>query len=463
LRFGQESEIDIPRRIRHVAIIGAGFSGSLQAINLLRHDGPRATLIERSHAFGRGVAYSTAHPDHLLNVRAANMSALPDDPDHFARWLKEHHDKERGSFAQRTAYGDYLAELLEEATRRAPDRLARRQERAVEVSFGADGAQVMLDSGEKIHADAVIIAIGNLTPHDPPGLTRLDLPPDLYVQDPWAADISADLQDSDEVLIVGTGLTMIDTALLLEARGFGGRITALSRRGLLPHAHGASPIPHAPIAEWPRTTGSALLRQMRARAAEIGWREAVDEIRPFTQAMWLGASREEQARFLRHLRPWWDIHRHRLAPEIAGRIAALRDSGRLKIVGGRLRKATAAGDGVDTIWSARGSGTRHHARFRRIINCTGPQGDLLRTREPLLHLLLAGGHIRPDAHRLGIDVTPQAEAIDARGVPNPRLLVLGPMTRGAFWEIVAVPDIRQQTWAVARRLSQAHWVGGEGL
>ena len=102
-------------------------------------------------------------------------------------------------------------------------------------------------------------------------------------------------------------------------------------------------------------------------------------------------------------------------------------------------------------------------RVRRIVHCTGPQGDLLRTREPLLHLLLASGHIRPDAHRLGIDVNAQAETINAAGRANPRLLALGPMTRGAFWEIVAVPDIRRQTWAVARRLSNTQWVEGDGL
>ena len=39
----------------HVAIIGGGFSGTLLAVNLLRHDGPRATLIER-RAHHRGAA-----------------------------------------------------------------------------------------------------------------------------------------------------------------------------------------------------------------------------------------------------------------------------------------------------------------------------------------------------------------------------------------------------------------------
>lgn len=409
------------------------------------------------------MAYSTAHPDHLLNVRAANMSALPDDPDHFARWLKARHGAEGASFAARTTYGDYLAELLEETAAEAGGRLDRRHEAAADVSFTREGVQVTLAGGEIIAADCVILAVGNLPPHDPPGLSNLALPRDLYVSDPWEGDPGAGLTDEDSVLIVGTGLTMIDVALLLRAQGFKGRIDALSRRGLLPHAHGPASCPPAPIGERPAGAGSQLIRAVRARARAVGWRDAIDALRPFTQAMWLAASIEEQARFLRHLRPWWDIHRHRLAPRVAAQIDEMRTSGQLRILAGRLAEARAAEGRVAIAWRPRGETATRRGRYRRIVNCTGPQGDLLRTREPLLHLLLAGGHIRPDAHRLGIDVSSQAEAIDVRGNPNPRLLVLGPMTRGAFWEIVAVPDIRVQSWAVARRLSHAHWTGGEGL
>jgi uncharacterized NAD(P)/FAD-binding protein YdhS len=179
--------------------------------------------------------------------------------------------------------------------------------------------------------------------------------------------------------------------------------------------------------------------------------------------MWLDASFDQQARFLRHLRPWWDVHRHRLAPEVAARIGAMRESGQLTVLAGAFRSCRVGNGEIEIGWRPRGSDALKSNRFARFFNCTGPQGDLLRTRESFLRLLLAGGHIRPDKHRLGIDVNAQAETIDVNGNANPHLLAIGPVTRGAFWEIVAVPDIRVQTWNLARKLSHAHWVGGEGL
>jgi uncharacterized NAD(P)/FAD-binding protein YdhS len=189
----------------------------------------------------------------------------------------------------------------------------------------------------------------------------------------------------------------------------------------------------------------------------------VDALRPFTQDMWLAASEANRSRFLRHLRPWWDIHRHRLAPQVADRIAAMRARGQLDIRAGKLSAVRPLDGAAEVQWRARGQGTAEAWRVRRIINCSGPQGNLLRSGEPLLRNLQDRGLIRPDRQHLGIDVNPQSEAIAVDGKARPDLLVLGPMTRGTFWEIVAVPDIRVQTWSVARRLSYAHWVEGEGL
>jgi uncharacterized NAD(P)/FAD-binding protein YdhS len=283
------------------------------------------------------------------------------------------------------------------------------------------------------------------------------------VSNPWSSDIAEGLRDTDSVIIAGTGLTMVDVALSLDAAGFRGKIVAISRHGLLARGHvdGALPPPRLP--QRPGARGSDLLHDLRKRAREIGWRDALDELRPYTQGMWLDASFDQQARFLRHLRPWWDVHRHRLAPEVAARIGAMRESGQLTVLAGAFRFCRVSNGEIEIGWRPRGSDALKSNRFARFFNCTGPQGDLLRTRESFLRLLLAGGHIRPDKHRLGIDVNAQAETIDVNGNANPHLLAIGPVTRGAFWEIVAVPDIRMQTWNLARKLSHAHWVGGEGL
>ena len=447
--------------IRHVAIIGGGFSGALQAINLLRHHGPRATLIERRDVAARGVAYSAAHRDHLLNVRATNMSALPQDPDHFERWLAERHPRLAGGFAPRLVYGDYLAALLDEARRAAPEQLALVQGEAMELTRQGEGWRILLADGRTIEADAVILAPGNLPPHVPQEIDADALAPGSFASEPWSEDVAQGLTDTDRVLVIGTGLTMVDIALLLDARGFGGRITALSRRGLAPRAH--APQDPSTLDQRPPPQAVALLSHVRARANAVGWRAAVDELRPYTEGLWAAADLDERRRFLRHLRAWWDVHRHRIAPQVAAKIREMQGQGRLEIVAGKLIEVSPSPDGAEVRYRPRGEDRAVRLTVRRIINASGPQGDLLRTGEPLLRRALDQSLIRPDPLRIGIDVTQQSEVIDADGEAFPHLFALGPMTRGTFWEIVAVPDIRRQTWAVARKLSNAHWVGGEGL
>lgn len=450
--------------IRHVAIVGAGFSGTLQAINLLRHDGPSATLIERTPVPGEGLAYGAAYPGHVLNVRAANMSALPDDPDHFVRWLAEHGEGDAGaSFVQRVTYGAYLRDLLATALASCGDRLKVVRGDVTDVARSGDGARVSLADGATIEADTAVLAVGNLPPHDPPGFAEAGLSDARYKSDPWDRSVPLDLGDDDTVLLIGTGLTMVDIALLLDSSGFKGRVVALSRRGLVPRRHD-SPGPMFPkLAERPVAPPSELVRMVREQGEAIGWRNAVDGLRPYTQAMWANGSDGDRARFLRHLRPWWDVHRHRLAPSVADRLAAMQARGQLEIVAGKTISAAEDAAGISVTWRRRGSDSLETLTAQRIINCTGPQGDLTRTTEPLLATLYERGVIRPDPAHLGLDVDSRAQTIAADGASNDWLYALGPMTRGAFWEIVAVPDIRQQTWNLARRLSNAQWVGWEGL
>jgi len=454
----------MPLAPEHVLVVGGGFSGTLLAINLLRHDGPRATLVERRpDQVARGVAYSAAHPRHLLNVRAANMSALPDDPGHFVRWLGERGEAGATSFVPRTTYGTYLRELLEQARAAAPDRLTLVEDEVIALDEGTRGVSARLKGGTMLLGDAAVLAVGNLPPHDPPGLDAEALPRGSYCPDPWAADLAAGLTDADEVLLLGTGLTAVDAALLLDAAGFRGRILALSRRGLHPRRHLDGQPPVAGATERPAGSLSTVARTLRGRAGEAGWRAAVDELRPVTQMLWSSLSDGERARFLRHARPWWDVHRHRLAPQVADRIDALVAEGRLHFAAGKLLSAEADGPGIRLRWRPRGAAEPVETRARRVVNCTGPQGDLTRSREPLLRHLLGSGAIRPDALHLGLDVDAQARVLGRDGAPSDRLHAVGPMTRGGVWEIVAVPDIRHQSWDLARRLSNAQWVGGEGL
>lgn len=448
-------------KVDHAIIIGGGFSGSLLAINLLRHGNLKVTLVERHpDRLGRGLAYGAAQAGHVLNVRAANMSALPDQPGHFADWLDRQGLGQSGSFATRRAYGAYLGGLLDEARAAAGDRLTLLSEDAVDLHADHRGVRVTLRSGAQIEADIATLAPGNLPPHDLAVFERLGAP--AYVTDPWAEDIVSGLGPDDSVLLLGSGLTAIDCALSLDGNGFRGRILALSRRGLSPHSHQAAE-PFAPYRERPLGSASTLVHTVRRRAREIGWRNAVDELRPFTADMWRAATPAERSRFLRHLRPFWDVHRHRIAPPVAEKLAAMRREGRLEVRAAKVVDASPEGTGLCVSIRPRGKADIEKVRAARVINCTGPLGNLKRVEDPLLRGLADRGVIRPDALAIGIDVDRRCHAISGTGIAQPRLFVVGPMTRGAHWEIVAVPDIRKQVWALARELTAAHWVEAEGL
>lgn len=453
---------------RHVIIVGGGFSGTLLAVNILRHAGPRVTLIERHNdMLARGIAYSAADSSHLLNVRAGGMSAFPDVPNHFVDWLQvnvpEAAAEGHGCFARRIDYGRYLEEQLRSAQWASDERLTILKGEVVSLASPPQTKPVVkLADGSCVTGDSLVIAVGNLPSHTPDGLDPDTLPNGVYAPDPWASDVAAGLTDDDQVLLLGTGLTAIDAALLLDGQNFGGKIIAASRRGLSPRRHDDHPRA-AGLSERPRGSVSSLTRQVRTRTASVGWRVAIDEIRPVTQMMWGAATIDERSRFLRHARPFWDVHRHRLSPQVAEKIDAMLNTRRLEFKAAKLENTCAAGRKASVMLRYRGESITGKFEFARIVNCTGPQGDLVRTNELLLRDLLDKQIIRPDPLRIGLDVDSAGRVVGCGGVVSETIFSIGPMNRGAFWETVAVPDLRQHAWTLARFLSNAHWVEGEGL
>lgn len=433
-----------------VAIIGAGFSGLLTALHLTADpEGPIVRLIERSGSFGRGAAYATANPDHLLNARVANMSAFPDDPEHFTRWLARHEGwSAHGGFVTRGVYGDYLQDLLKDAVERsAAGRLLLEGDEVVDVSRAGATWKVRLGMGREIEAAAVVLALGVLRPAPPavagPGL----LASPRYVADPWSPKAALD-EDVEEVLLLGTGLTMIDAAVTLWRPGR--RFWALSRRGLVPRPH--APVGPRPEIEAPRGSPVSILRNIRRASPDGRWREAIDDLRPHVRTIWQAWSGAERASFLRHLRPWWDVHRHRLAPSVARRVAMLMRGRELVVRAGEVTSLTPGREGVEVLWRPRGAKLTRRLWVGAVVNCAGLLGDLDQTSEPLLRQLLSRGLIRPDPSRLGADVDPGSRLIGTGGGPQAGLYAVGPLTRGAFWEITSVPDIRTQAAEVAQAI-----------
>ena len=458
-----------------IAIIGAGFSGTLLSLQLLRHcsTGTTIRLIKRNPEPGPGLAYATTSPSHLLNVPAGRMSAFPDQPSHFLEWLQRQPAvvlngpvPEAASFVPRRLFGLYVRGLLAEALRTSsPGRLEIVRGAAVGIERRPGGLTLRFEQGEVMMPDIVVIATGNSPPVPPMAAdqfvheTAIYRETELYRGDPWAGDIAEDLPRDGAVLLIGTGLTMVDAALHLLDRGHVGPIHALSRRGLLPHVHALT----APAAlrveagDVPRGL-SGLLRFVRTQCEIIGeaggtWHAAIDALRPITQEIWRDWDPVTRRRFLRHVRPWWDIYRHRMAGRAAERIASARESGQLRIHAGRICRLAIRGGEAEAIWRPRGETEMAALRVRRIVNCTGPASDVACSTDRLSRALLLEGLARPDPARLGFDATIDGALRDRDGDPSDRLFGIGPVCRSALWEITAVPDIRVQCESLARRIA----------
>ncbi len=447
---------------RRIAIIGAGFSGSLLAVHLLRLSEPadRIFLIERNMAFGRGLAYATGNPGHLLNVRAGNMSAFSDQPDDFLQWVRALPEAERGgveetvdrlTFVSRRLYGSYIQHILarEIAGEGGRHRLHLIADEAVALHRSDGPYRVEVGCGQNYEADAVALAVGHFPPEGgAPG----------YVANPWDPAGLAGLDPEAPVLLVGTGLTMIDVAISLLDRKHRGPIQAISRRGLLPRTHAAvTAEPQFMPASMASNGVLALLirirRQVqRALAEGRDWRAVMDSLRPDTRDLWRGLPLSEKQRFLRHVRPWWDVHRHRMAPSVAARIDAARASGQLTLRRARLGRLEPIRGGVQAELLPVGGGTPVLCNIGRVINCSGPLSDIMRISTSLIQALLREGDARPDPLGLGLDVTGNGAAIDRAGRISNRLFAVGPITRGTFWESTAVPDIRTQCEALASHI-----------
>lgn len=445
--------------MKTTVVVGGGCSGALTTIHLSRPedspDGPgdRVVLVDPApaDALGRGAAYRTTDPTHLLNSRAAAMSALADVPTDFVDWCRDQGlPVGPADFAPRAVFGDYLHDRLR--------RVRFEHVRGVVTRLGAgpESLSVMLRGGQTVPADRVVLALGHGAPAGPLAITSAVRTHPYYVGNPWIPGALDRVPGDVPVLLIGTGLTALDVAMSLSNRGRRAPLHAVSRRGLLPQSH---------LESQPKATGSfahdgtdagGLLRAVRRYAAtEPDWRCAVDTLRPQLDRLWWQLSVDARRRLLQHVAAYWEVHRHRMAPTVASRVTALRDSGALFTHAAAIHSIRRGERGfvVTLRFKDRHDKDKNEQHkdeswpVGAIVNCTGPGGAATST---LGRALLDDGLARRDPTGTGLDVDGHGRLVDRDGTASERIFAIGPTRRGAWWETTAVPEIRTQAAALAR-------------
>jgi len=450
-----------------IAIVGAGLSGRLLALNLLQQASSAVsiTLIDRSDARLMGPAYSDEADYLLLNVPAGRMGAFPEDPEHFLKWVQARGmQANRLDFLPRRWYRDYILDLLHEAQQAQTSGPSFEQVRGevTDLETGPGGITLTMEGDASFVVDKAVLALGNFPPRHPQIENRKALANDRYVQNPWGSGVLDSLRRDDTVFLIGTGQTTVDLVVGLYRGGHEGRIMAVSRHGLLPLAH-------ARFDQYPSFFDEIkdsrkvidIYRVVRkhlnlADAMGIDRRAVIDSLRPDTQTIWQSFPAQEKRKFLRYLFRYWEIIRSRIPPESQAILESLRSAGQLEVLAGQIHDLVETGAAMEVHFSRPGKNSPEIVRAALAINCIGPETDYERIDHPLVTNLLRRGLIRPGPAQLGLDALPNGALIGGDGAVSEVLYTLGSPMKGVLWEVLAVPEIRVQAKQLAALL-----LGGE--
>ena len=448
---------------RHIVIVGGGFTGTALAIHLARQGeaGLKVTVIEPREQLGQGVAYGTHDPAHRLNVPASRMQLSAAEEGDFERWYRQSQGYKQDPasrwhdgklYPQRAQFGVYVAEQFTQAASLGNVTLTHVRDRAIALQ----GGKILTAAGKAFQADEIVLAIS----HPPPGLPRLLQPLSEHsglIANPWRPEALAAVTAEDRVAIIGTGLTMSDVVASLQRQGHRGPIVAFSRRGQLPRDNlsGDYVSRELDYRQPPQTLRGWLhrVRQEVAQAAREGqpWQLVLDDIRFHGQQIWQRLPLKEQQRFLRHLRPWWDAHRYRIAPQVSQALKNGQSSGQLKVLAARLSAARGEDQEIALTLQSRAGGETALSVDKLIVT-TGPAHDALLASDLLLSQLADKGIIQADPLALGILVDAQSRTINRSGAANSHLHVVGPAARGRFGELMGLPQVAEHAEQLARQL-----------
>ncbi|WP_075213920.1 FAD/NAD(P)-binding protein [Mongoliimonas terrestris] len=425
-----------------IGIVGCGLTGAAAAVAVAdRFRRPvDLTLVDASGRFGYGLAYGEGALAGLtLNVRARDLSLFPDRPDDFVDWLIHRGHGPRpeisAGFPERSRFGAYVADRL-------ADRLKGRRDLSATLLTDTaiaghpvdDGIEIAFRRSPARRFDAVFLATG----------WGLPATPRRFGRSPFAP-LPEGLKPLDRILIVGTGLSMVDTLLTLRAAGHDGPIEAISRCALLPHPHTTDPADPGLVDL--RTVGSlsglvrAVRRTMATREKAGGsWQGVANVARSQVQDVWTSFGVADRQRFLTHVAPYWENARHRLPMGHYAFLMSEIEGGRLILRSGKVRSVEQVTDGYRTILEeAPAEGLVHD----HVFDCTGHRPAV---ESPLIRSLAAQGLVRLDPLRLGLDVARSGRARLRRGIATAPVFALGPLGRGSLYEITGVREIVEQAF-----------------
>lgn len=453
-----------------VLIIGGGLSGTMLAVQLLRLPGRRQILVIEPRAeLGRGEAYSAVELGHTLNGNAARMSVDPDNPEDLTQWLTEHiaaggwpESAEQAVpiselFPPRGLFGVYAQQRLAEAKARSASTVEHVRAEVIDVQVDADSTLLTLDNGQRLRGNFAVLATGMFPAARTPQTHSSGV--NAAAVDPWDVATMRRLDPRSTVLIIGSGLTMVDAVVSLEQAGHRGPIEIVSRHGLLPHVRRQPPawddfLAADPALRSPRQLLRELRRQCSiAQAQGIDWQAPLDTVRAHIGRLWSQASEREKRQFVRHVRPWWESHHHRSPPLSAQLVARLHEEGRLRIRAASFKGLVPAQSGVTIAVRQRGEQTLTQVTGAALINSSGIEYDWRRVARPLPQQLLKRGLIQPGPLALGIAADASGAVLDAQGQVSARLFAMGPPLRGMWWESTAVTDVALQAKALASKLA----------
>ncbi len=445
-----------------LGIIGGGLSGSLLIIRLMRKlEIPAEILLFEKEAAqaGRGVAYACDFVYQPLNVRVGHMSLYSETPDHLFDWLSQRPDAgevDREQFIHRGVFGEYLQDEMRLAWEQKHPAVHLRTvlTRVVDIQPAKTGQLILCEDGTSYTADKVILATGNQQPLSLPCFDNTE----RCIRNPWNRGWLSRVDRDMPVAIIGAGLTMVDIVCSLMETGHRGKIHVLSRRGRWPRNHTSLSEPAYPISTPPPSVYESALGALKYVRAEImtgthkgySWHTILDAMRPYIPRIWQAWPDQERARFLRHLRCFWDPHRHRIPDESFRRLESGITSGQLIRHSGRILDITDTDAGTAVLrYQDRKSGKARELEATLIVNCTGPNPDLTAAEDPLFKNLFDRELIHTDSLRLGIRTNEAGTPIKADGLPLMGIYCLGPLLVPYFFESTALREIRQQVERLA--------------